>query len=34
MTLADVDYHEVNEAFSVVALANAARLGLLVREAS
>ena len=31
MCLADVDYHEVNEAFAVVALANAARLGLLAQ---
>lgn len=34
LTLRDVDYHEVNEAFSVVALANAQRLGLLAVRGS
>lgn len=31
LTLADVDYHEINEAFAAVVLANATKLGLLSR---
>ena len=31
LTMADVDYHEINEAFAAVVLANATKLGLLVR---